>query len=103
MLNKHFHKRPLQQPVKDELKKWLNDNKSLNQDLIINEMGFLNNDIENTIHTIRNIYINDNSFKVCINILTIFTYHYQIYSKLGKNNKSRSTRNVKRKLLHATR
>ena len=57
MLNKHFHKRPLQQPEKDELKKWLNDNKSLNQDLIINEMGFLNNDIENTIHTIRHIYL----------------------------------------------
>jgi len=91
ILNKHFNNRPLPQPVKAELRKLFNDNKALDEDLIMNEMGFIKNDIEKTINTIRQIYKNDNSFKAYINILAVITSHfknlnnvYQVYSKLSK-------------------
>jgi len=57
----------------------------------MNEMGFIKDDIEKTINTIRKIHKNDNSFKAYINILAVITSHfknlknaYQIYSQLGK-------------------
>ena len=88
ILNKHFNNRSLPQPVKAELRKLFNDNKSLDEDLIMNEMGFIKDDIEKTINTIRQIYKNDNSFKAYINILAVITSHfknlknaYQIYSQ----------------------
>lgn len=92
LLNKLFNDRPLPQPVKAELKKLLNDNPDLNKSIILNEMSFINNDIDNTINIIRQSYINDNSFKTYINVLAVITSHlkdlekeYLIYTKLGKS------------------
>lgn len=92
ILNKLFNGKALSQEVKAELKKLLNDNPNTNNQLILNEMSFINNDIDNTINILRQSYINNNSFKSYINVLAVISSHikelrniYSVYTKLGKD------------------
>ena len=87
---KLFYKN-LSEQVKAELRKLLNDNTKINELLILNEMTYINNDIEPTIAKLREHYKNDNSFKSYINILAVITSHFktldkQIYQTLTKTN-----------------
>ena len=82
ILNRLFNNRSLPAPVKAELKKLLNDNKTLDKSKIFNEMSFIINDIDNTINTIRQSYINDKSFKSYINVLAVLTSHFKEYNKI---------------------
>ena len=91
ILNLFFKEKDLSQPVKRELKKLLNDNPNINERLILDEMDYLEKDVEETINKLRNKYKNDNSFKSYINILSVISSHfktlkdnYQIFTKLGK-------------------
>ena len=79
------------QGVKAEIRKLLNDNPNLNEPLILNEMTYINNDIDQTIAKIREHYKTDNTFKAYINILAVITSHFktldkQIYQTLTKTN-----------------
>jgi hypothetical protein len=92
ILNKLFNGKALSQEVKAELKKLLNDNPNTNNQLILNEMSFIYNDIDNTINILRQSYTNNNSFKSYINVLAVISSHieelkkiYAIYTKLGKD------------------
>jgi hypothetical protein len=95
IIHKIFTNNALSQPVKNELKKLLNDNPNINEKLILNEMKYIKKDIEPTIQTLRGHYSNDNSFKSYINILTVIISHlkdlndaYQILTKVNiKTNK----------------
>ena len=71
ILNKLFNGRALSQEVKAELKKLFNDNPNTNNQLILNEMSFINNDIDNTINILRQSYTNNNSFKSYITVLAV--------------------------------
>jgi hypothetical protein len=53
ILNRFFIKKSLSPQVKAEITKLLNDNKSINEDLILNEMLYINNDIEPNINALR--------------------------------------------------
>lgn len=91
IINKIFKKSPLPPKVKAELNKLLNDNKDINESLILAEMDYINNDIEPTIQTLRTHYKNDNSFKTYINILAVITSHLKtlnksVYQTLTKTN-----------------
>ena len=91
IINKIFNKKSLSQEAKGEIRKLLNDNKDINENLILNEMKYINNDIEPTINALRTHYKNDNTFKAYINILVVITSHlktlnksvYQTLTKLG--------------------
>ena len=91
IINKLFNKRNLPAEVKAELRKLLNDNNNINEDLILNEMNYIKNNIVNTIDTLRTHYTNDNSFKAYTNILTVISSHlktidrsiHQILTKTG--------------------
>ena len=92
ILNKLFNGKALSQEVKAELKKLLNDNPNTNNQLILNEMSFIYNDIDNTINILRQSYTNNNSFKSYITVLAVISSHikelksiYSIYTKLGKD------------------
>jgi len=82
ILNRLFNNRSLPAPVKAELKKLLNDNKTLDKSKIFNEMSFIINDIDNTINTIRQSYINDKSFESYIHVLALITGHFKEYNKI---------------------
>ena len=89
IINKLFNKRNLPAEVKAELRKLLNDNKNINEDLILDEMNYINNNIDITIDKLRTHYINNNSFKAYINILTVISSHLKtidkrIYQTLSK-------------------
>lgn len=81
ILNRLFIKKSLSQEVKAELRKLLNDNKSINEDLILNEMTYINNDIDPTINQLRTHYKNDNTLKSYINVLTVITSHLKSLNK----------------------
>jgi hypothetical protein len=90
-INIIFKNRKLPQPVQAELKKLFNDNPSLNLDLILSEMDYLNDDIKTTIDKLRDHYPNDNTFKAYTNILSVISSHfkelhhiYQPLTKVGK-------------------
>ena len=92
ILNKLFNGKALSQEVKAELKKLLNDNPNTKNQLILNEMSFIYNDIDNTINILRQSYTNNNSFKSYITVLAVISSHikelksiYSIYTKLGKD------------------
>ena len=78
------------QPVKNELKKLFNDSPNINEKLILDEMNYINDNIEPTIQKLRNHYHNDNSFKNYINILTVITGHFKdlhkVYQTLSRIN-----------------
>lgn len=81
IINKLFNKRNLPAEVKAELKKLLNDNKNIDEDLILNEMTYINDNIADTIDKLRNHYTNDNSFKAYTNILTVIASHLKTINK----------------------
>ena len=93
IINKLFNKQNLPQDVKAEIRKLLNDNPNIDENLILNEMTYIKNDVEPTINFLRSHYQNDNSFKSYINILAVITSHfktintkiYQTLTKIGKS------------------
>ena len=81
LINRIFIKKSVSQEVKAELKKLFNDNKSINEDLILNEMIYIKNDIEPTINQLRAHYKNDNTLRGYINVLTVITSHLKTLNK----------------------
>ena len=81
IINKIFNKKSLSQEAKGEIRKLLNDNKDINENLILNEMKYINNDIEPTINTLRTHYKNDNIFRAYIIILVVITSHLKTLNK----------------------
>jgi uncharacterized protein YheU (UPF0270 family) len=81
IIQKIFIKKSLSQEVKAEIRKLLNDNKTINEELILNEMTYINNNIEPTINALREHYKNDNSFKSYVNILVVIASHLKTLNK----------------------
>jgi hypothetical protein len=81
ILQRFFIKKSLSQPLKGELRKLFNDNKNIDETLILNEMTYINNDIEPTINILREHYKNDNTFKSYINILVGISSHLKTLNK----------------------
>jgi len=81
IINKLFNKRNLPAEVKAELRKLLNDNNNIDEDLILNEMNYINDNIGNTIDQLRTHYKNDNTFKAYTNILTVISSHLKTINK----------------------
>jgi hypothetical protein len=81
IINKLFNKRNLPAEVKAELRKLLNDNHNINEDLILNEMNYINDNIGDTIDKLRTHYKNDNSFKAYTNILTVIASHLKTINR----------------------
>jgi len=81
IINKIFNNRNLPADVKEELRKLLNDNKNIDENLILNEMNYINDNIGDTINTLRTHYKNDNTFKAYTNILTVITSHLKTIDK----------------------
>lgn len=81
VIQKLFLKKSLSQEVKAELRKLFNDNKSIDEELILSEMPYINNYIEPTINRLRKRYKNDNSFKTYLNILVVITSHLKTLNK----------------------
>lgn len=89
VINNIFNKRNLSAEVKAELKKLFNDSNNINENVILNEMNYINNNIENTIDILRKHYNNDNTFKGYIIVLTNIASHLKsinknIHQKLSK-------------------
>jgi hypothetical protein len=80
LLNKFFNKKSLSQEATGEIRKLLNNN-DFNEDLILSEMKYINNDIEPTINALRQHYKNDNTFRNYINILVVITSHLKTLNK----------------------
>lgn len=80
LLNKFFIKKSLSQEATEEIRKLLNNN-DFNEDLILSEMKYINNDIEPTINALRQHYKNDNTFRNYINILVVITSHLKTLNK----------------------
>ena len=85
IINKLFNNRNLPADVKAELKKLLNDNKNIDENLILNEMNYINDNIGDTINTLRTHYKNDNTFKAYTNILTVISSHLKTINKSNIN------------------
>ena len=81
IINRIFTNKPLSNELKGELRKLLNDNPNINEDLILSEMKYINNDIEPTINNLREHYKNDNTFRNYINILVVITSHLKSLDK----------------------
>jgi len=81
IINKIFNKKALSQETKGEIRKLLNDNPNIDENLILNEMKYINNDIEPTINALRTHYKNDNTFRSYINILVVITSHLKTLNK----------------------
>jgi hypothetical protein len=81
ILQRFFIKKSLSQTLKAELRKTLNDNKNIDETLILNEMTYINNDIEPTINRLREHYKNDNTLKSYINVLVVITSHLKTLNK----------------------
>jgi len=81
IINKLFNKRNLPAEVKAELKKLLNDNNNIDEELILDEMDYINDNIGNTLDQLRTHYKNDNSFKAYTNILTVIASHLKTINR----------------------
>ena len=81
ILQRFFIKKSLSPQVKAEITKLLNDNANIDEVLILNEMKYINNDIEPTIKQLREHYKNDNTFRSYINVLTVITSHLKTLNK----------------------
>ena len=89
IVHRLFTGKNLTPQLEDELLNLFND-EEFDDSYIIDSMDYLN-DIEPTIHTLRD-YPNDNSFKSYLNVLTVITSHlpslkdsYQTLTKLNIN------------------
>lgn len=80
LINKFFIKKPLPQEATEEIRKLLNNN-DFDEDLILSQMTYINNDIEPTINAVRTHYKNDNTFRNYINILVVITSHLKTLNK----------------------
>lgn len=80
LINKIFIKKSLSQEATEEIRKLLNNN-DFNEDLILSQMTYINNDIEPTIQALRTHYKNDNTFRNYINILVVITSHLKTLNK----------------------
>ena len=89
IINKLFLNQPLSQQVKSELRK-LFDNNAFDENLILEEMPYINKDIIPTLTKLREKYQNDNTYKTYVNILVVITSHikplYDTYQLLTKTN-----------------
>ena len=81
MIQRIFVNKSLSQELKAELRKLFNDNQSINEPFILNEMAYVNDDIEPTIHKLRAHYKNDNTFRGHLNVLTVITSHLKTLNK----------------------
>lgn len=89
VLQKLFKNKVLSQKAKGEIKKLLNDNDDIDEKFLLDEMDYINNNIEKTIDKIRDHYTNDNTFRSYLIVLTVITSHLktlnpQIYQTLTK-------------------
>jgi len=80
ILQRFFIKKSLSQELKAELINLFNNN-DFNEDLILSQMTYINNDIEPTIQALRTHYKNDNTFKNYLNILVVITSHLKTLNK----------------------
>lgn len=80
LINKLFIKKSLSQEATEEIRKLLNNN-DFDEDLILSQMTYINNDIEPTIQALRTHYKNDNTFRNYINILVVITSHLKTLNK----------------------
>lgn len=80
ILQRFFIKKSLSQELKAELINLFNNN-DFNEDLILSQMTYINNDIEPTIKALRTHYKNDNTLKNYINILVVITSHLKTLNK----------------------
>ena len=89
IINKLFLNQPLSQKVKSELRK-LFDNNAFDENLILEEMPYINKDIIPTLTKLREKYQNDNTYKTYVNIFVVITSHikplYDTYQLLTKTN-----------------
>jgi len=81
ILQRFFTKKSTSPILKAELRKLYNDNKNIDEELILSEMSYINNDIEPTIKRLREHYKNDNTFKSYINILVGVSSHLKTLNK----------------------
>ena len=80
IIHRIFTNKTLSKSLKVQLINLFNNN-DFNEDLILSQMPYINNDIEPTINTLRTEYKNDNTFKNYINILVVITSHLKTLNK----------------------
>ena len=80
IIHRIFTNKTLSKSLKVQLINLFNNN-DFNEDLILSQMPYINNDIEPTINTLRTQYKNDNTFKNYINILVVITSHLKTLNK----------------------
>lgn len=80
IIHRIFTNKILSKSLKVQLINLLNNN-DFNEDLILSQMPYINNDIEPTINRLRTEYKNDNTFRTYINILVVITSHLKTLNK----------------------
>jgi hypothetical protein len=80
IIHRIFTNKILSKSLKVQLINLFNNN-DFNEDLILSQMPYINNDIEPTINTLREKYKNDNTFKTYLNILVVITSHLKTLNK----------------------
>jgi len=80
IIHRIFTNKILSKSLKVQLINLLNNN-DFNEDLILSQMTYINNNIEPTINTLRTQYKNDNTFRTYINILVVITSHLKTLNK----------------------
>jgi hypothetical protein len=80
IIHRIFTNKTLSKSLKVQLINLFNNN-DFNEDLILSQMPYINNDIEPTINTLREKYKNDNTFKTYLNILVVITSHLKTLNK----------------------
>lgn len=80
IIHRIFTNKTLSKSLKVQLINLLNNN-DFNEDLILSQMTYINNNIEPTINTLRTQYKNDNTFRTYINILVVITSHLKTLNK----------------------
>lgn len=80
IIHRIFTNKTLSKSLKVQLINLFNNN-DFNEDLILSQMTYINNNIEPTINTLRTQYKNDNTFRNYINILVVITSHLKTLNK----------------------
>ena len=80
IIHRIFTNKTLSKSLKVQLINLFNNN-DFNEDLILSQMTYINNEIEPTINTLRSHYKNDNTFRNYINILVVITSHLKTLNK----------------------